>query len=139
MEACRIRELTLVLIFHLCKIGESIVKALVVEDEPAISRILMRKLKQIGFECVATKSIIETKEILKNQKIDVVFLDYVLVDGSSKELALEGYLNDVSHLYLMSAFMDDLEKKDFSKFNVTFLKKPFKDFAAILSKVENLL
>ncbi len=114
-------------------------KALVVEDEPAISRILMKKLKQIGFECVATKSVIETKEILKNQKIDVVFLDYVLVDGSSKELAVGGYLDDVPHLYLMSAFMDDLEKSAFSKLNAIFLKKPFKDLSRVLSKMEGLL
>ncbi|MGH1467760.1 MAG: response regulator [Bdellovibrionales bacterium] len=114
-------------------------KALVVEDEPAISRILTRKLKRMGYDCTSTDSIAESKKILESEEMDVVFLDYVLVDGRSKELAVGGYLEKVSHLYLMSAFMDDLEKKDFSNLNVTFLKKPFKDLASILSQVEALL
>ncbi len=114
-------------------------KALVVEDEPAISRILTRKLNRMGYECVSTESIAEAKKILGSEKMDVVFLDYVLVDGRSKELAVGGHLEGVPHLYLMSAFMDDLEKTDFSNLNVTFLKKPFKDLASILSEVEALL
>jgi DNA-binding response OmpR family regulator len=114
-------------------------RALVVEDEPAISRILTRKLSRMGFECSATESILESKKILESESIDLLFLDYVLVDGRSRELAVEGYLKNIGKIYLMSAFMDDLEKKDFEGLNVTFLKKPFKDLNEVLSEVESLL
>lgn len=114
-------------------------RALVVEDEPAISRILVRKLSRMGFECSATESILESKKILESEKVDLLFLDYVLVDGRSRELAVEGYLKDIGKIYLMSAFMDDLEKKDFESLNVTFLKKPFKDLSEVLREVESLL
>lgn len=113
---------------------------MVIEDEPAIARILTRKLKNMGYACEATDSIERSKELLaEGGALDVVFLDYVLVDGRSKELAVEGHLSRVKKIYLMSAFMDDLEKKDFENLNVTYLKKPFKSLNAVLSEVEALI
>lgn len=114
-------------------------KALVIEDEPAIARILTRKLRNMGYDCEATDSIAVSKKLLAAGELDVVFLDYVLIDGRSKELAVEGHLGRVKKLYLMSAFMDDLEKIDFADLNVTYLKKPFKDLNAVLSEVEALI
>lgn len=110
-------------------------KALIVEDEPAIARILKRKLNSMGFECSLTESVKESKNLIAELKPDVLFLDYVLVDGRSKELAVEGYLEQIPQIFLMSAFMDDLEKKDFDGLNVVFLKKPFHDLQSILNKV----
>lgn len=110
-------------------------RALIVEDEPAISRILMRKLSSIGLECKCTESVKESKNLINDFKPDVIFLDYVLSDGRSKELAVEGHLKEISQVFLMSAFMDDLEKKDFEGLNVTFLKKPFNDLQSVLDQV----
>ena len=110
-------------------------RALIVEDEPAISRILMRKLSSLGLECKCTESVKESKNLIAEFKPDVLFLDYVLVDGRSKELAVEGYLNEIPQIFLMSAFMDDLEKKDFKGLEVIFLKKPFNDLQSVLNQV----
>ena len=35
----------------------------------------------------------------------------------------------------MSAFMEDLEKKDFEGLNIQFLKKPFQDLNFILNQL----
>jgi len=110
-------------------------KALIVEDEPAIARILSRKLKGLGYDCSVTESVKEAKTLLKNLKPDLLFLDYVLVDGRSKELAVEGCLSCVPQIFLMSAFMEDLEKKDFEGLNIEFLKKPFQDLNSVLVQV----
>jgi DNA-binding response OmpR family regulator len=114
-------------------------KALVVEDEPAIARILSRKLKGLGYECTVTDSVKEAKGLLTSIKPSLLFLDYVLTDGRSKELAVEGYLKEVPQIYLMSAFMEDLEKKDFDGLNVEFLKKPFQDLNSILNQLGSKL
>jgi two-component system response regulator PilR (NtrC family) len=111
-------------------------KALVIEDEPAISRILVRKLKKIGYTVDSTDSLVEAKKLLSGDKPELLFLDYVLVDGRSQELASEGFLDQVSQIFLMSAFMDDLEKEDFKALNVTFLKKPFRDLDEVFSNLE---
>lgn len=118
---------------------EESMKALVVEDEPAIARILSRKLKGLGYECTVTDSVKEAKGLLTSIKPSLLFLDYVLTDGRSKELAVEGYLKEVPQIYLMSAFMEDLEKKDFDGLNVEFLKKPFQDLNSILNQLGSKL
>jgi len=110
-------------------------KALVVEDEPAIARILSRKLRALGYDCMVTESVKEAKGLLTDNKLDLLFLDYVLTDGRSKELAVEGYLKEVPKIFLMSAFMEDLEKKDFDGLNIEFLKKPFQDLNSILDQL----
>lgn len=110
-------------------------RALIVEDEPAIARILSRKLRSLGYECSTTESVKEAKSLLESLRPQLLFLDYVLVDGRSKELAVEGYLNDVPQIFLMSAFMQDLEKKDFEGLNIEFLQKPFEDLNSVLDRV----
>jgi len=110
-------------------------KALIVEDEPAIARILSRKLKALGYSCTVAESVKEAKELIISIEPDLIFLDYVLTDGRSKELAVEGYLKDIPQIFLMSAFMEDLEKKDFKGLNIEFLKKPFQDLNSILNQV----
>lgn len=110
-------------------------KALIVEDESAIARILSRRLRALGYECQSTENLGEAKAFLNVEKPDVLFLDYVLTDGRSKELAVEGYLVGIPKIFLMSAFMDDLERKDFEDLNVEFLKKPFQDLAATLQNL----
>lgn len=110
-------------------------KVLIVEDEPAISRILSRKIKQMGHEVEATDVVSQAAELIKHFKPEVIFLDYVLKDGRSRELAVSGALKPDHRIFLMSAFMDDLEKSDFANLDVTYLKKPFKDLKSVLGSL----
>lgn len=110
-------------------------KVLIVEDEPAISRILSRKIKQIGHEAETTDNVSEAAKLIESFEPDVIFLDYVLKDGRSRELAVSGVLKSDHRIFLMSAFMDDLEKSDFANLDVTYLKKPFKDLKSVLDSL----
>lgn len=109
---------------------------LVIEDEPAITRILSRKLQKLGFLVENSATLKRAEELLSAHKPHAIFLDYVLEDGRSSDLALKSYLKPEHRVFLMSAFMDDLEKEDFQGLNVTFLKKPFENLDEILSTLE---
>ena len=109
---------------------------LIIEDEPAITRILSRKLNKLGYETKSSSSLKGAQELLDSEEPSAIFLDYVLEDGRSSDLASLGHLKSKHKIFLMSAFMDDLEKEDFSALNVTFLKKPFENLDEILDSIE---
>ena len=109
---------------------------LIIEDEPAITRILSRKLQKLGFSIESSATLKKAEELLDTHKPHAIFLDYVLEDGRSSDLALRSHLKSNHRIFLMSAFMDDLEKEDFKGLNVTFLKKPFENLDEILSTLE---
>jgi len=108
---------------------------LIIEDEPAITRILSRKLGKLGYETKSSSSLKGAHELLEKEEPSAVFLDYVLEDGRSSDLASQGHLKPKHRIFLMSAFMDDLEKEDFRALNVTFLKKPFENLDEILASI----
>ena len=109
---------------------------LVIEDEPAITRILSRKLSKFGFTIKSAQSLKEAHKLLEFESPKAIFLDYVLEDGRSSDLVFGGHLKPNHRVFLMSAFMDDLEKEDFEGLNVTFLKKPFENLDEILKSLE---
>ena len=109
---------------------------LIIEDEPAITRVLSRKLTKLGFEIKSSTSLKKAQSLLKNENPEAIFLDYVLEDGRSSDLVSQGLLKIDYRIFLMSAFMDDLEKEDFKGLNVTFLKKPFENLDEIIGDLE---
>jgi len=109
---------------------------LIIEDEPAITRILTRKLNKMGFETKTSPSLSGAQPLLANEEPVAIFLDYVLEDGRSSDLVSTGLLKKQHKIFLMSAFMDDLEKSDFKGLNVTFLKKPFENLDEILNELK---
>ena len=111
---------------------------LVVEDEPAISRLLSRRLKKNHFDVKCVASLSEAKEALKETDWDFIFLDYILEDGRSKDLADQKYLKFTDKVFLMSAFMEDLDKTDFKSLNVVYLKKPFDNLTEVLENMHKI-
>jgi DNA-binding NtrC family response regulator len=109
---------------------------LIIEDEPAITRILNRKLIKLGYETKSAPSLKEASDLLSSESPKAIFLDYVLEDGRSSDLVSSGHIKPEHRVFLMSAFMDDLEKDDFKGLNVTFLKKPFENLDEILKSIE---
>lgn len=110
-------------------------KVLIVEDEPAISRLLKRRLLKADFEVTCVSSLKEAKKALKESGWSFIFLDYILEDGRSKDLADQSYLGETDKIYLMSAFMEDLDKSDFKNLNVIYLKKPFDNLSEVLESI----
>ncbi len=108
----------------------------IIEDEPAITRVLKRKISKKGFSIKTATSLKDARKLFLDEVPSVVFLDYVLTDGRSSDLVTYGILSTEYEIFLMSAFMDDLEKKDFEHLNVTFLKKPFESLDEVLSGLD---
>ncbi len=108
---------------------------LVVEDETAISRLLKRRLLKSNFEVVCVSSLKEAKKSLSESDWDFIFLDYFLEDGISKDLADQNFLKKTYKIFLMSAFMDDLDKSDFKNLKVIYLKKPFDNLSEVLDNM----
>jgi|GEM_PF-2071249 len=108
----------------------------IIEDEPAITRVLKRKISKKGFLIKTATSLKEARKLFLDEAPCAVFLDYVLSDGRSSDLVTYGVLSPEYKIFLMSAFMDDLEKKDFLNLNVTFLKKPFESLDEVLSGLD---
>ena len=116
----------------MAKLNDSV---LIVEDEPAISRLLKRRLLKSNFEVVCVSSLKEAKNSLSESAWDFIFLDYILEDGRSKDLADQNYLKKTDKIFLMSAFMEDLDKSDFKDLNVIYLKKPFDNLSEVLDNM----
>lgn len=106
---------------------------LVVEDEPTIARILMRKISALGHKVEGTGKIKEACKLLNEKSYDILFLDYVLEDGRAIDLVKKAKLSDIGRIYMMSAFMDEVDKSLFNQLNVkAFLTKPFDDLDVVL-------
>ena len=54
------------------------VKILIVDDELAIRNMLAITLRTSGFECFEASDAYEAKEIIQNQSLDIVLLDWMM-------------------------------------------------------------
>ena len=61
-------------------------KILLVEDNEMVTMGLKYSLEQSNFKVFTKKNIIETKEFLGNEQIDIIILDISLPDGSGLDL-----------------------------------------------------
>ena len=62
------------------------IRALVVEDDPALSQVLCETLSRAGLETTAATTIAAAREHLARAEFDVVLLDMILPDGSGLEI-----------------------------------------------------
>jgi len=62
------------------------IRVLVVDDEPAILKVLGIELKLSGYEVITTTSGAEAIELVRNQEPDIVLLDVVMPETSGLEV-----------------------------------------------------
>ncbi len=76
-------------------------KILLVEDNETIVMGLKYSLEQEGFQVISAKSIMESKEKLKEERIDLILLDVSLPDGNGFDICKEIKQNlDVPVIFL---------------------------------------
>ena len=98
-------------------------KALIVDDEPGVLRVLSVLLELHGWQCETALSLREAREALCSpQRFDLAMIDLTLADGLGTELIDEArrVRPHQTHLVLMSA----LEEPEGHAAD-TFLSKPF--------------
>jgi DNA-binding NtrC family response regulator len=102
-------------------------KVLVVDDEQLVRWFLDRALKKSGHEVITASNIAEAAEKLRTEKIDLLFLDLRMPEGSGVELIrqLENSPNKLK-IIVCSAFITQELEEEFSSKGICTLKKPFK-------------
>jgi len=100
-------------------------KALVVDDELDICRLLTLHLKTLGVDAEYVSTIGEAKAKISPAAYDVIFVDLNLPDGSGFDL-LESLnaINSTSRIVVISAY--DIERKKALDYGADgFVPKPF--------------
>lgn len=100
---------------------------LVVDDEPEIRSLLSRFLGKKGFSVMTAGTLREGREIFREIKPALVFLDVNLPDGNGlSELKQINFGQNKSKVILMSAFDHREVKTEALAFGaIDFLSKPF--------------
>ncbi len=114
------------------------VRALVVDDEPAIRAMLPRLLRRIGIESVVAGSAEEADDLLA-QPLQLLVSDIVLPGRRGNELA-KAFLakHPAAHVLLISGFPKDTELASLPQERVQLLAKPF-TFDALQNALGSLL
>lgn len=100
-------------------------RALVVDDELDICRLLTLHLRALGLQTEYVVTISEAKDKLLPEQYDIIFVDLNLPDGSGFEI-LEALreINSASRVVVISAY--DTERKKVMELGADgFIAKPF--------------
>src|SRR5574340_1342286 len=101
-------------------------KILVVDDEQLVRWFLDRALRKSGHEVITASSISEAYEKLNKEKVDILFMDLKMPDGSGRELLDKiPNLNLKPGVVVCSAFITSEMEEDFRNKGIFTLKKPF--------------
>ena len=101
-------------------------KILVVDDEQLVRWFLDRALKKSGHEVITASNISEAYEKLTREKVDILFMDLRMPDGSGRDL-----IDKIANLTLKpevvvcSAFITPEMEQEFRNDGISILKKPF--------------
>ena len=115
-------------------------RVLVVDDEPALSDLLMRTLSIAGFDCVSAESKGEAIDVALKHKPELVVLDVMLPDGTGFELCseLREIFPEVPVIFLTAK--DTLENKLLG-LNLgadDYITKPF-SVAEVVARINSVL
>lgn len=102
-------------------------KVLVVDDTKSIKQLLTTCLEFSGYEVFTANNGIETLELLKNQKVDLIFLDIKMPEISGTEVLrrIRG-LGIETPVIIMTAFGTVKNAVECTKLGaVAYLQKPF--------------
>ena len=64
-------------------------KVLILDDEEDIRELLDMALEEVDCKCIMSSTIKESSSILAREKVDLVFIDLAVADGSGVELVQE--------------------------------------------------
>jgi two-component system, cell cycle sensor histidine kinase and response regulator CckA len=110
---------------------------LVVEDDPALVRLLTRYIERAGLPCLSATTIAEARTTLTRSPVGLLLVDLTLPDGSGVEFLAEALQNSLElrgilcsgYPRTLSLFPADLHPR------VAILQKPFSptDLLAMLA------
>ena len=112
---------------------------LIAEDDMDIGYVLSLALRMEGYDVQLHRSAKEAKELLACKSVDLLILDWLLLDGTSEEVCQEARaLNPDIPIIVMSAVLDHRTKSVIKTRPVNFMTKPLR-IQVLLNTVRNLL
>jgi len=105
-------------------------KILILDDEIAICRLIMEILEDLELELCYSLSITETRKLLKDNKFDLLILDYNVSDGAGWSVVEDVHNNPekygIPSFLLMSGTVDvDFWLKNKPGVDTVYMPKPF--------------
>lgn len=113
---------------------------LLVDDDPALLKLLKALLDGAGFHVLAAKSAGEALMMCRRTKIDLLLTDVSMPDLMGPELAMHvvDFDPDVRVMYMSGSDAESLAAMGLSSTEPTLLRKPFSP-ATLLNAVDGLL
>jgi len=113
---------------------------LLVDDDPALLKLLKALLDGAGFHVLAAKSASEALRMCRRTKIDLLLTDVSMPDLMGPELAMHvvDFDPDVRVLYMSGSDVKSLGAMGLSSMDPALLRKPFSP-AALLNAVDGAL
>ena len=113
---------------------------LVVDDEPAIRRLLCRVLRKLGYSLLQASSGEEALEIAEHQSIDLLLTDMVMpgINGTVLAERLQQMYPDVATLYMSGYAQQTIDNELAIKLGQRFIQKPLKPFF-VAQKIREIL
>lgn len=101
-------------------------KILLVDDDLDLLKINKRFLQENGYNVFVASRLSETREIIKNNRIDVVIIDLVLPDGNAVDFIKEVSKDCVDIEFIVtSGYFDYENQKMIKDLTCMFLPKPY--------------
>lgn len=82
-------------------------RVLVVEDEPAIARLVEVTLAEQGYTVFTASTLARAKQLITQSPPDVIILDFGLPDGDGLELVREKHYGDTTRVLCLTASTDE--------------------------------
>ena len=113
-------------------------KIVIIDDEPTVTKMLVYRLEAKGYEITTAIDGKEGVALIRSQKPDLIILDYLLPDMTSKEVADNIKKDDELSripIILITASVEDIDEKAKECSAVDFMAKPIEP-ETLYQKVE---
>lgn len=116
-------------------------KALVVDDDPVVIRLVKEILKNLGFTVETAKDGIDAMVLIKKEKPDLIVLDIMMPELNGydvlRTLKFTDELKDIPVL-LLTAREQELDKRIGEMMGIDYLQKPV-NREAFIGKIEKII
>jgi two-component system phosphate regulon response regulator PhoB len=104
-------------------------KVIVIDDEPFILMMIEDKLKRAGIEVVALRESVGAVEVIRNEKPDLILMDWMMPEVSGLEvcraLKADDELKDIPIFMLSAKGQEEDIKRGMESGVARYLTKPF--------------
>jgi DNA-binding response OmpR family regulator len=113
---------------------------LIAEDELDIAKFLKQGLSEEGYQCIAVKNGLEALEVIKQKRIDLILLDWMMPKMKGLEVCQQLRANHINTPIIFLTAKDTIQDtiEGLKSGANDYIKKPF-NFEELLARIETHL